>query len=251
MALMFIDTEGESSLKNVEKLVESDDDVDFEGSDLNPSRISLKKPREQKSKTSAVDDIDLEEFEADMGWSRTTKKVLFKKPLGDEELSHVVDPLEKILKKSAITPGFEKLTRVPRYEVTRRQRKARAERERERSKGKKWFNLPATEMTDEVKHDLEIIQMRSVLDPKQFYKKNDVKALPKFFQIGKVLDTPLDFYHGRLTKKQRKRTIVDELMADADFAKYNKRKYKEIVDEKRQMHYKAHRHARKLKGKRK
>ncbi|XP_015113866.1 deoxynucleotidyltransferase terminal-interacting protein 2 [Diachasma alloeum] len=252
MALMFFDTAGQSDLGNREKLIESDDDVDFEGSDLDPARIKLKKQSKKEAKAPAINDIDLDEFEADMGWKTTkSKKSPAPKALDVEELSRAVDPVDKILQKTAIKPGFEKLTHVPKYEISRRQRKARAERERERSKGKKWFNLPATEMTDEVKHDLEIIQMRSVLDPKQFYKKNDVKALPKFFQIGKVVDSPLDFYHGRLTKKERKRTIVDELMADAEFAKYNKRKYKEIVDEKRQMHYKAHRHARKLKGKKK
>lgn len=47
--------------------------------------------------------------------------------------------------------------------------------------------MPATEMTDEVKNDLEILQMRSVLDPKHFYKKNDLKTLPKYFQVGLYL----------------------------------------------------------------
>lgn len=54
---------------------------------------------------------------------------------------------------------------------------------REKTKGVKWFNMPATEVTDEVKNDLEILQMRSVLDPKHFYKKNDFKVLPKYFQV--------------------------------------------------------------------
>jgi hypothetical protein len=45
--------------------------------------------------------------------------------------------------------------------------------------------MPATELTDEVKSDLEILRMRSVLDPKHFYKKNDLKILPKYFQVSK------------------------------------------------------------------
>lgn len=57
------------------------------------------------------------------------------------------------------------------------------QKEREKTKGKNWFHLPATEMTDEIKTDLEIIKMRSVLDPKHFYKKNDVDSLPKYFQV--------------------------------------------------------------------
>lgn len=58
------------------------------------------------------------------------------------------------------------------------------QKERERTKGSNWFNMPATEVTDEVKSDLEILQMRSVLDPKHFYKKNDLTVLPKYFQVS-------------------------------------------------------------------
>lgn len=128
-------------------------------------------------------------------------------------------------------------------------------------------------MTDEIKTDLEIIKMRSVLDPKHFYKKNDVDSLPKYFQVqflfylefiniyvyiyfflfqvGKVLDSPFDHYNTRLTKKERKRTLVDELLADAEFNKYNKRKYQEIIQEKQKTHYKAYMKAKKLKRKNK
>lgn len=107
--------------------------------------------------------------------------------------------------------------------------------------------MSAPEMTEEVKRDLEVLQMRSVLDPKHFYKKNDMKELPKYFQIGKVMDSPLDYYNNRMTKKERKRTIVDELMADAEFHRYNKKKYGEIVEEKKKTNYKAHMQARRLK----
>lgn len=123
--------------------------------------------------------------------------------------------------------------------------------EREKTKGKKWFNLPATEVTEELKNDLQVLQMRSVLDPKHFYKKNDLKVTPKYFQVGKVMDSPLEYYNNRLTNKERKKTLVDELLADAEFCKYNKRKYKEIVEEKQKTHYKAYRQAKRLKKKKK
>lgn len=183
-----------------------------------------------------------------MGWKSSVHK---KTPLDKavKVISNQIAPVSNILKKAVVKPGFERLKKVPGYDVNDKKLKERRKREREKTKGKKWFNLPAPEMTEEVKHDLEVIQMRSVLDPKHFYKKNDMKALPKYFHIGKVVDTPLDFYNGRLTKKERKRTIVDELMADAQFSKYNKRKYKEIIDEKRKQQYKAHKHAKKLKKK--
>ena len=40
------------------------------------------------------------------------------------------------------------------------------------------------EMTEELKNDLRIVKMRAALDPKRFYKHNDMKALPKFVQAS-------------------------------------------------------------------
>ncbi|PSN49587.1 hypothetical protein C0J52_14219 [Blattella germanica] len=159
--------------------------------------------------------------------------------------------VDEVMKKSTITPGFEKLHAVPSYDESDRILKKQRMKERERTKGSKWFNMPATEMTDEMKHDLEVIQMRSVLDPKHFYKKNDLKVLPKYFQVGKVEDNAVDFYNSRLPKKQRKRTIVEELLADSDFKRYNKKRYTEIIEERRKTHFKAHNHAKKLKKRKK
>lgn len=185
-----------------------------------------------------------------MGWTNERRR----QPanvINIDKMLHEMDPIKKILKKSSIKPGFEKLKKIPGYDVSDKKLKERRKRQRDKTKGKQWFNLPAPEMTEEVKRDLEIIQMRSALDPKQFYKRNDMKTLPKYFQIGKVIDSPLDYYSGRMTNKERKRTIVDELMADAEFSKYNKRKYKEIIEEKNKRNYKAHRHAKRLKSKKK
>ena len=52
-----------------------------------------------------------------------------------------------------------------------------------KTKGKGWYNMPAPEMTEEKKNDLEVLQMRKALDPKRFYKKTDIRALPKYFQV--------------------------------------------------------------------
>lgn len=35
--------------------------------------------------------------------------------------------------------------------------------------------------------------------------------------MGTVVDNPEDFYHSRVPKKERKRTMVEELLADAEF----------------------------------
>ncbi|XP_015511269.2 deoxynucleotidyltransferase terminal-interacting protein 2 [Neodiprion lecontei] len=250
---IIIDTKGRADFLDRNTLADSDDDdPDSDDFDFDPAQLESisKEVASTKCKGKPSNDIDIEEFERHMGWKSVTKK----QPPNStsvREITKELTPLDKILQKSVIKPGFEKLESVPTYDESQKRLKAQRRREREKTKGKKWFNLPAPEMTDEVRHDLEVIQMRSVLDPKHFYKKNDLKVLPKYFQIGKVMDSPLDYYNSRLTKKERKRTIIDELMADAEFSKFNKRKYKEIVDEKRKMHFKSHRHARKLKGKKK
>lgn len=43
--------------------------------------------------------------------------------------------------------------------------------------------MPATELTEERKRDLEILMMRDALDPKSHYKKPDRKVFPKYFQV--------------------------------------------------------------------
>nr|CAG4637448.1 EOG090X0GO7 [Ceriodaphnia reticulata]SVE73270.1 EOG090X0GO7 [Ceriodaphnia reticulata] len=139
---------------------------------------------------------------------------------------------DKLMEKSVLKPGFEKLESVPQYNKSKRRIKMERKKEADKTKGDKWFNLPATEMTEEKLRDLEVIQMRSILNPKQFYKKNDLKVVPKYFQVGTVVDSHADFYHDRVPRKERKKTLVDELMANADFQRYNKRKYAEIIQSK-------------------
>ncbi|KFQ17583.1 Deoxynucleotidyltransferase terminal-interacting protein 2, partial [Merops nubicus] len=139
------------------------------------------------------------------------------------------DPL---LQKSVITPDFEKKECVPPFRESLHQLKKQRRAEREKTTGDGWFGMKAPEITSELKNDLKVLKMRASLDPKHFYKKNDRDGLPKYFQVGTVVDSPIDFYHSRIPKKQRKRTIVEELLADSEFRRYNKKKYQEIMSEK-------------------
>ncbi|ROI46650.1 Deoxynucleotidyltransferase terminal-interacting protein 2 [Anabarilius grahami] len=139
---------------------------------------------------------------------------------------------DELLKKSVIVPDFEKKDAVPPYKESKNAAKLKRKAEREKTSGDGWFNMKAPEVTEELKNDLKALQMRSAMDPKRFYKKNDREGFPKYFQVGTVVDSPVDFYNSRIPKKQRKRTIVEELLADAEFRSYNKRKYQEIMTEK-------------------
>ncbi|CAB3371506.1 Hypothetical predicted protein [Cloeon dipterum] len=152
-------------------------------------------------------------------------------------------------KSIAHQPGFNQLHCLPHSDLSKKKARQLRKIEREKTKGDLWFNMPATEVTEEVRRDLEVLQMRSVLDPKTFYKKNDLKVLPKYFQVGRIVDNAADFYHSRIPKKERKRTMVDELLADAEFQHKSKQKYKEIVAEKQQYNSRAHRHSKRLKRK--
>lgn len=101
--------------------------------------------------------------------------------------------------------------------------------------GKNWFDMPAPTLTPELKDDLQILKMRDALDPKKHYKKgaSKSKALPKYFQVGVVIEPASEFYSSRLTKKERKATLADELISDAHLAEYRKRKVREIEEQRK------------------
>lgn len=87
--------------------------------------------------------------------------------------------------------------------------------------------MPKTEITPEIKRDLQVIRLRNVLDRKRHYKKGDLKD-PTYFQVGTVIEGPTEFFSSRLTKRERKQTIVDELLADEDARGYYKRRFMEV-----------------------
>lgn len=92
-----------------------------------------------------------------------------------------------------------------------------------------WYDLPATEVTPELRADLKVIQNRNYLDPKRFYKGAD-KRLPKYFQVGTVVAGATDFYSARLTKKERSKSLFDSVVNDSDTRKYLKRTFNSIQD---------------------
>ncbi|KAI9342855.1 Fcf2 pre-rRNA processing-domain-containing protein [Obelidium mucronatum] len=96
--------------------------------------------------------------------------------------------------------------------------------------GPKWFNMPAPDLTDKLKLEVQIIKARNVLDPKHHYRRPDTNAptYPKFFQMGTVIEGAADFHSARLAKRDRKEGLVEEVMADDKTKTYLKRKFGEI-----------------------
>lgn len=95
--------------------------------------------------------------------------------------------------------------------------------------GGKWFDMKAPELTPELKRDLHILKNRHVLDPKRFYKKEDAPS--KYFAMGTIKEDPTEFFSARLTRKQRKRTLAEEILSTR--GDYFDKKYKEIAKSQR------------------
>eukprot|EP00977_Amphora_coffeiformis_P003081 scaffold578_cov167-Amphora_coffeaeformis.AAC.28 len=100
--------------------------------------------------------------------------------------------------------------------------------------GAGWFNMKATPMTEEVERDLSLIRNRTYLDPKRFYKSADKpkSGTKPVLQAGTVIEGPTEFYSSRLTKKQRKSNLVDEIMADPESSGWAQQKYKKMQQAK-------------------
>ncbi|MCJ1419377.1 hypothetical protein MMC32_005732 [Xylographa parallela] len=109
--------------------------------------------------------------------------------------------------------------------------------------GSDWYKLPRTNRTPDRKRDLQLLKMRSVLDPKRHYKKDSGSAnAPEFSQVGTIVEDPTEFFSARLQKKDRKRTLVEEVMVREASSGRFKSKYNEMQLAKtsgKKAHYKA------------
>lgn len=72
--------------------------------------------------------------------------------------------------------------------------------------------------------------MRNYLDPKKFYKSSDAPS--QFAQRGTVISSNAEYFSSRMTKKEQRTTLLDEVMADGSGRKYVKRKFGEIQKKK-------------------
>lgn len=114
--------------------------------------------------------------------------------------------------------------------------------EKKATAGSDWFNLPRTDLTPELKRDLQLLKMRNVLDPKRHYKKDNAKTnAPEFSQVGTIIEGPTEFYSSRIPNRERKKTFVDEVLAAEESTGRFKRKYGDIQSSKtsgKKAHYK-------------
>ncbi|TKY85060.1 hypothetical protein EX895_006140 [Sporisorium graminicola] len=80
---------------------------------------------------------------------------------------------------------------------------------------------------EQLRREVQALRLRNALDPKRFYRasaKN--QAMPKFAQLGRIIASPLE-PKAVLSRQERGRTVVEELIRDAEAASYAKRKFSE------------------------
>lgn len=94
--------------------------------------------------------------------------------------------------------------------------------------GPNWFNMPATELSDSLKNDISLVNMRDAIGATSFYKRNSGLKNAKFVQVGTILPSPADFYSD-LPRRMRKRTLVEELRSDVESRSWQKKKFNEIL----------------------
>ncbi|RYP61619.1 hypothetical protein DL769_007617 [Monosporascus sp. CRB-8-3] len=112
-------------------------------------------------------------------------------------------------------------------------RKSKKENPTKADAGPAWYNLPRTDLTPELKRDLQILKMRDILDPKRFYRKDNSKAaVPEFSQVGVLVEGPTEWHSARMTKKERKRTLIDEVLETEESTRRFKSKYGQIQEAK-------------------
>lgn len=134
----------------------------------------------------------------------------------DELINKLSEEID-VQPKRVVRNGFEGESRLDPVKPdmkNRGQRRKQMQKERSSTAGPMWYDLPTRELSDDDKLTLDAIKLRNSIYPGRFYKKKATDNISNHFQIGKVIEHPIDYYSGRATRKETKPTLVDELIAD-------------------------------------
>lgn len=222
---------------------------------ISPTKMPLSPIRESSTAPSVIETDEYENLDIDDLFAELQKSHP-KSVVNDKE----EDEFTQIKKSIAKLPKIQDTSSLSKEENAHKARKndgiinindpimhtKKKASEQPSTSGSKWFDMPKGELTDSVKRDLKIIQMRAALDPKRHYKK-DKWQVPEFFQIGTIVEGNTEFYSARLKNRDRHSTILESVMYDDDTKKYFKRKYDEIQVKKtsgKKAHYKKNKEAR-------
>jgi hypothetical protein len=90
-------------------------------------------------------------------------------------------------------------------------------------------DIEPVRMDEDIKRDLKVISMRNHLDPKRFYKNPDKPG--KILHVGTVIEGRGEYKSSRLTRRERKQTIVEEVLADKSLKNYTKKTFLKYQDD--------------------
>ena len=170
-----------------------------------------------------------------------TKTNLKKKDDHDNELDVQTDYLmskktEEILKKYSTLNNIKEENKYQINPLTKKYLEKKKKRINDKkTTGEEWFNMTAPEMTPELKEDLKAVQLRHIIDPAHFYKKMDRNNIPKFFQIGTIMDNIIDGKNSRLKKSEVKQRIAEEFLSEDKSNSFSLRKFEELQNQRRKI----------------
>ncbi|KAG2378832.1 hypothetical protein C9374_007980 [Naegleria lovaniensis] len=100
-----------------------------------------------------------------------------------------------------------------------------------------WAHMAAPRMTPELKQELLAMKLKraSEGEGKRLKKESvtedfDEDNLPKYFQIGTIVDNAKEFYSDRVVKKKRQQSFLDELVQEDKETGYVSQRYSQIQD---------------------
>jgi hypothetical protein len=110
---------------------------------------------------------------------------------------------------------------------------------------------------DSLKSDIHVLRNRQYWNRQTFYKKADKSlvldssCMLQRFQVGTVIEGTGEFFSSRLTKAQRKQTILQEIMMESDvknrYVRWQQEKQQQQASTKKLFAKKANKHRMKRK----
>ncbi|KAF0983025.1 hypothetical protein FDP41_011003 [Naegleria fowleri] len=103
--------------------------------------------------------------------------------------------------------------------------------------GAGWAHMAAPRMTPELKQELLAMKLKRASEGEGKRLKKEAVAedfdednLPKYFQIGTIVDNAKEFYSDRVVKKKRQQSFLDELIQEDKETGYVSQRYSQIQD---------------------
>jgi hypothetical protein len=171
------------------------------------------------------------------------------------EANPILRNTNKYLEKESELTGIEKRVLAPRFNVPKKRDKVktnRKDKEREEryedelaaldkdatAKKKKrdtldgWFGMEAPELTPDLRQDVMALRLKHATEGRAKNRREvaDLKHMPKYFQIGTIVEAPTEFYSARVPKRKRQQSILDEMVSAEKEVGYVTSRYKDLQE---------------------